>query len=459
MISFKLSELAIFGNYKLLGQDVVINKVSTDSRDCKDALFVALKGERFDGHDYIGKAVENGAIAIVSSKVLDPNAFKNVSIVLCNDTLKALGYCGYLVRRQCKAKIASLTGSCGKTTVKEFTQEILSLNGNSMCTNGNFNNDVGVPLTLLRLDNTLDYAVIEQGASHLFDIAHTCEFVKADTALINNVGKAHIEGFGSFDGVYKGKSEILESVLSNGGKAVIPSDSNYYERFASDYKSALLNGSLLTFGSHDFDFVQVSNIKDAIDGVSCSIRANDTSFDLKMNVIGAHNASNAAAATTLALMTGASEAALKAGLESVSSMQGRLCAHEFKKMTLIDDAYNASFNACMSAIDTLSLYKGHRVFIFGDMGELGNAAVELHEKLGEHAASKVDETLCVGPLSENTSRCAGVSGKHFNCHSDLVQYARDLLDKYPYVSFLVKGSHSMHMDTISKELIALGELL
>ena len=124
MISFKLSELAIFGNYKLLGQDVVINKVSTDSRDCKDALFVALKGERFDGHDYIGKAVENGAIAIVSSKVLDPNAFKNVSIVLCNDTLKALGYCGYLVRRQCKAKIASLTGSCGKTTVKEFTHEI-----------------------------------------------------------------------------------------------------------------------------------------------------------------------------------------------------------------------------------------------------------------------------------------------------------------------------------------------
>ena len=456
MISFKLSELAIFGNYKLLGQDVVINKVSTDSRDCKDALFVALKGERFDGHDYIGKAVENGAIAIVSSKVLDPNAFKNVSIVLCNDTLKALGYCGYLVRRQCKAKIASLTGSCGKTTVKEFTHEILSLNGNSMCTNGNFNNDVGVPLTLLRLDNTLDYAVIEQGASHLFDIAHTCEFVKADTALINNVGKAHIEGFGSFDGVYKGKSEILESVLSNGGKAVIPSDSNYYERFASDYKSALLNGSLLTFGSHDFDFVQVSNIKDAIDGVSCSIRANDTSFDLKMNVIGAHNASNAAAACALALITGAKENTLEQGLKNASSMKGRLFVHNFANLCLIDDAYNASFNAVIAAIDTLSLYKGHRVFIFGDMGELGDASKQLHEEVGLYAKDKVDELLCVGKQTIDTCQKASSIAKHFNCHEDLVQYARCLVAKFAYTSFLVKGSHSMHMDDISKEIITLG---
>lgn len=459
MISFSLGELATFGNYILKGQDLVIDAVSTDSRKCKNALFVALKGEKFDGHDYIEKAIEGGAVAVVSSKVLPESITDRVSIVLCDDTLKALGYCGYLVRRKSKARIASLTGSCGKTTVKELTHAILSICGNCMCTQGNFNNDVGVPLTLLSLTKDTKYAVIEQGASHLFDIAHTCEFVKANTAIINNVGGAHLEGFGSYDGVYRGKSQIIDDVLSRGGRAAVPSDSKYFERWKSEYASAFRKGSLVSFGTHEFDFVQYSNVKESLSGIEFDLRSPLNDYKIKMNVLGAHNASNAAAATTLALMTGASEAGLKAGLESASSMQGRLCAHDFKKMTVIDDAYNASFNACMSAIDTLSLYKGHRVFIFGDMGELGNAAVELHEKLGEHAASKVDETLCVGPLSENTSRCAGVSGKHFNCHSDLVQYARDLLDKYPYVSFLVKGSHSMHMDTISKELIALGELL
>lgn len=459
MISFSLSELATVGNYILKGQDLEVNAVSTDSRKCKNALFVALKGENFDGHDYIEKAVEGGAVAVVSSKVLPESITDRVSVVLCDNTLKALGYCGFLVRRKSRAKVASLTGSCGKTTVKEFSHAILSLCGNCICTQGNFNNDVGVPLTLMSITENTDYAVVEQGASHLFDIAHTCEFVKADTAVINNVGEAHIEGFGSYDGVYRGKSQILDDVLSRGGRAAVPSDSKYFERWKSEYASAFRNGSLVSFGTHDFDFVQFSCVKESLSGIEFNLRSPLKDYKIRMNVLGAHNASNAAAASALALMTGASESVLKEGLESVSSMQGRLCAHNFKRMSVIDDAYNASFNACISAVDTLSLYKGHRVFIFGDMGELGNASVELHEKLGLHAAQKVDETLCVGPLSKNTSSSAGVSGKHFNCHSDLVQYARDLLDKYPYVSFLVKGSHSMHMDTISKELIALGEQL
>ena len=458
MISFKLSELAIYGNYKLQGNDAVINAVSTDSRNCKDALFVALKGEKFDGHDFIEKAVDNGAIAVVSSKELPDNITSKVSVILCNDTLKALGYCGYLVRRQCKAKVASLTGSCGKTTVKEFTQAILSECGNSMCTNGNFNNDVGVPLTLMRLDNSLDFAVVEQGASHLFDNAHTCEFVKADTALINNVGGAHIEGFGSYDGVYRGKSQIIDDVLSHGGKAVVPSDSKYFERWSEEYKAAFRDGYLFSFGTHDFDLVQYSNVKDSLDGVSFTLRTPHTKFDIKMNVIGAHNASNAAAACALALITGADESKLETGLKKAQSLKGRLSVHNFKNFALIDDAYNASYNACLSAIDTLSLYQGHKVMIFGDMGELGEAKVELHQDVGAHCVGKVDELLCVGELSKYSCDKAHNIAKHFNCHSDLVQYARNLLKQYPFVSFLVKGSHAMHMDDISKELLALGEL-
>lgn len=457
MISFKLSELAVYGNYKLTGGDLAVNKVSTDSRDCKGAVFVALKGEKFDGHDYIEKAIAGGADAVVSSKVLDDKITSKVPVVLCDDTQKALGYCGYLVRRQCKAKIASLTGSCGKTTVKEFTHSILSLNGNSMCTNGNFNNDIGVPLTLLRLDNTLDYAVIEQGASHLFDISHTCEFVKADTALINNVGGAHIEGFGSYDGVYKGKTEILENVLSTGGIGVVPSESKYITRWQSDFKAAFNQGKLFTFGPNATDFVQYCNVKDAKDGVSFTICTQGKSFDIKMNVIGAHNASNAAAACALALITGAKVDTLEQGLKNASSMKGRLYVHNFKNMCLIDDAYNASYNAVIAAIETLSLYEGYKVMIFGDMGELGDAAIELHEKVGELAKGKVDEILCVGELTKYTCKSAGNKAKHFNCQSDLVQCARELIQKHSFTSFLVKGSHSMHMDNISKELISAGE--
>lgn len=456
MISFKLSELAVYANYKLLGADREISAVSTDSRNCKDALFVALVGERFDGHDFIEKAIDNGAVAVVSSKVLPENVVNKVPVVLCNDTQKALGYCGYLVRRQSKAKIASLTGSCGKTTVKEFTHSILSLCGKSMCTNGNFNNDIGVPLTLLRLEKDTEFAVIEQGASHLFDIAHTCEFVKADTAIINNVGGAHIEGFGSYDGVYKGKSEILEDVLSRGGMAAVPSDNKYFERWKSDYKSAFASGKLLSFGSHEFDFVRFSNVKNSADGLSFTLTCPNQSFDISMNVMGAHNASNAAAACTLALISGADEAKLKEGLLSSGAIKGRLFANTFSNMSVIDDAYNASYNAVIAALDTLNLQTGHKVMILGDMGELGDAAIELHESVGEHAASKVDELLCVGPLTEHTCKKAGNKAKHFNCHADLVKYARTVINNHPYTSFLVKGSHSMHMEEITKELIALG---
>lgn len=457
MISFTLGELSILGNYVLLGSDKKIDHVSTDSRNCSGALFVALKGERFDGHDYIEKAIEAGAVAVVSQKLLPKSITDKVSVVLCDDTVKALGYAGLLVRRKSRAKIASLTGSCGKTTVKELTFSILSECGSTLCTQGNFNNDIGVPLTLLNLCEDNQYAVIEQGGSHLFDISHTCEFVRADTALINNVGGAHLEGFGSYDGIYRGKSQIIDSVLSRGGKAAVPSDSQYFKRWQSEYKAAFNDGSLVSFGSHDYDFVQYKNVVQSTLGIEFCLRVKDREFAVSLNMLGAHNAQNAAAACALSLITGAASEALEAGLKKASSIQGRLFAHEYKKFTVIDDAYNASFNACLSAADTLSLYSGHRVYIFGDMGELGDEAVSLHEKLGEHVKDRVDEILTVGKLSENTSRCAGVIGRHFNCHSDLVQYARDLVKKYPYVTFLVKGSHAMHMDTVSKELMALGE--
>lgn len=270
MIPFYLSELARKAQGTLSGEDIEVASVTTDSRNCPPgSLFIALKGEKFDAHDFLEKAVLSGAAALGVS--LGGNF--SVPCVKCADTLRLLGLAGLLVREKCPAKIGAVTGSCGKTTVKEMAYSILKQGFNAMCTNGNFNNDVGVPLTLLRFDEKLDYAIIEQGASHKEDIKRTSEFVQADAAVITNVGQAHIEGFGSAYGVYKGKSEILDSVLARGGIGIVPSCSQWIDEWKKDYKEAFLQGKMLTFGYNDDDFVKVSEVKSSSQEVSFILTA------------------------------------------------------------------------------------------------------------------------------------------------------------------------------------------
>ena len=234
MIAFAIHELLRLAQGELhigtkaaqegMDRNQVIEFVSTSSKDINNdkTLFVPLKGERFDAHDFIGDAISNGAKIIASSRSMDElkaslgddaSKLDEVMVLECKDTLRLLGLTGQIVRCKAKALVCAITGSCGKTTVKEMTASILSELGKTLYTEGNFNNDVGVPLTLRRLDDSYDFAVIEQGASHLGDIERTCEFVKAQYALITNVGEAHIMGFGSREGVYKGKSEILDSLF------------------------------------------------------------------------------------------------------------------------------------------------------------------------------------------------------------------------------------------------------
>ncbi len=451
MIEFKLSELAEIAGACLQGADLGIKKVSTDSRDCKGALFIALKGERFDAHDFIGKAVENGAAAVGVSRDISLPA--GVSVIKCADTLRLLGLAGLLVRQKCPAKVVSLTGSCGKTTVKELTAAILSEVGKTQCTKGNFNNDVGVPLTLLSLEKDTQYAVIEQGASHLKDIGRTCEFVRSQAALINNVGGAHIEGFGSYEGVYKGKSEILDDVLSRGGIGILPRDSQWFESWQRDYEKAFTEGKIMTFGSHPDSDVRFSGVSESADGVSFTISYKDKSFAASLNMLGAHNASNAAAACALSLAAGAPFDALKTGLSKAKTLKGRLTVTDYKNFTLIDDAYNASFNAVIAALDTLKLQQGRRVMIFGDMGELGSAAEELHRGVGEHARDCVDEILCEGQLTKFTAQAAGARGMHFESRAALISHLEELINK-ERCCFLIKGSHAMRMDEIGQALTA-----
>ncbi len=464
MIPFQLKDLCSSAQGVLSGDDLCIEAVTTDSRKAAGALFIALKGERFDGHDFLDKAIDGGAVALGVSKELDDSIKnlcqqKHIAILKCSDTLRLLGLAGKTVRDQSKAKVVSLTGSCGKTTVKELTALILAKKGKTLATAGNFNNDVGVPLTLLNLEQDTEFAVIEQGASHPQDIARTCEFVGSEVALINNAGSAHIEGFGSLRGVYLGKSEILQDVFSRGGIGIVPSASNWIDAWKSDFKNELQDGRLITFGLADDDFVKVSNIKTTLDGVECSLKAQGYEFAVKLPLLGAHNALNAAAACALALKAGAEVSMLKDGLLSYRPMAGRLCVKKFAGFTLIDDAYNASFNSVIAALDVLAQGEGRRVFIFGDMGELGSEAIALHEKVGAHAKLCVDELWCLGRLSEHSCKAFGAKAVHFESHETLIKAALELASSNTYASFLVKGSHAMHMDLINNALIKSGETL
>ncbi len=515
MQAFKLQELLSLAQLQLplesSEQEQVlaleIKSVSTSSREIgEQCLFVPLKGERFDGHDFIMSALEQGAVAFASAmskqellsrcEVDKRDAFAALMhkavIIPCPDTLRFFGQCGQLVRQKCAPQLVlgAITGSCGKTSVKEMTASILSQCGTTLFTQGNFNNDVGVPLTLLRLDQSQQFAIIEQGASHLQDIARTAEFVEADYALITNVGQAHILGFGSREGVYHGKSEILDQLFAlhplknegagagtgagagagserRGGFGIVPADSEWFAKWQEDYADFVAAGKLLSFGEMDHATMQVSNIvvNSQEESLSFHLHCADQRFpldaDITLPVLGRHNAINAAAAALLALTMGATAEAVVAGLSSAKLMQGRLSAQHYKNLTVIDDAYNASFNAVIAAIDTLSAQNGVRILILGDMGELGDEEILLHEKVGSHAQGKIDLLLCIGPLSQYCVQKMGHQALHFLHHEDLIAMLQGKIEQEiaagHHVSCLVKGSHAMHMEKVVAALQDFGK--
>lgn len=472
MISFKLYDLLDKLNLdKDLYENIEITKVSSNSKDCNKALFVALKGERFDAHDFIYDAIKNGAIAILSRFTkeefllnnkdkldFDPALIEkgNVIFIPFSDTLRGFGLASLCVREKFTGLIAAITGSCGKTTVKEMTYSILATMGKAMCTYKNFNNDVGVPLTLFNLDNSLKFAVVEQGASHPLDIKRTCEFVKSDVALINNVGKAHLEGFITYEGVYKGKSEILDDALSRGKVGIVPIDSPFYETWKKDYDKYFKLGKIKTFGFSDNADCVVSHVESKDDALNFDLTIKKETIHCSLNLLGEHNALNAAAAALLSYECGASLQNIKDGLNNARTLSGRLLKVKKDNFTFIDDAYNASFNATLSSLDVLKQQKGYRVMVFGDMGELGDETIALHESIGHKAQDCADMLLCIGPLSSYSVKAMGQNAYHFENHDALIEFLHNLILEKKDLVIMVKGSHSMHMDRIVDFLKTLG---
>ncbi|WP_407321834.1 UDP-N-acetylmuramoyl-tripeptide--D-alanyl-D-alanine ligase [Dickeya ananatis] len=443
MISVSLQQLADVLGARLVGENLTISDVSTDTRKLSaGCLFIALRGEKFDAHDYAADAVNNGATALLVSKHLPID----VPQLVVEDTRLALGVMAGWVRQQSRARVVALTGSSGKTSVKEMAASILRQCGNVLYTAGNFNNDIGVPLTLFRLTPEHDYAVIELGANHIGEIAYTTAMVRPEAALVNNLAAAHLEGFGSLEGVAQAKGEIFGGLPSQ-GVAIVNADSHDEAR----WQNVLTGKTLWRFspqGRAGVDFY-ASDIRVSERGTDVVLHTPMGDIAVTLPLPGRHNIANALAATALALAVGASLEAVKSGLEQLQAVPGRLFPIALAPgKLLLDDSYNANVGSMTAAAQVLAEMPGYRVLVVGDMAELGQDALACHRQVGETAReANIDKVLSVGTLSALIGEASG-AGEHFDNKAALIDRLRALVTQHNTITVLIKGSRSAAMEQV-----------
>lgn len=428
-----------------LSDDVVFTGVSTDTRNIQSGdLFVALQGDRFDGHSYVPEAVKKGASAIVVSIVAETV----VPQLQVADTRLAYGIIARQNRRQFSGTVVAITGSSGKTTTKDMIAAILSECGAVLATQKNLNNEVGVPLTLLEIDGSHQYAVIELGASAVGDIEYLSQFTEPNIAVVTNVMSAHIEGFGSIQTIAKTKGEIFES-LSGNGTAVVNRDDDFFEQWQQQAGDA----KVVTFSLKDSsaDFFARDIVVDKTGVTRFLLCYQKEVCRIELGLLGLHNISNAVAAAAVALSAGADLQQVKKGLEKIRPINGRLKSISLGRLTVIDDTYNASPGSVMAAIDVLERFPGHRCLVLGTMAELGIEAEKLHEEVAEYARGKnLDQLIVVGEFAEMMAGRFGCSAVAYSSMEKLLEEANTLLVGG---TVLVKGSRSARMERVVQSLV------
>lgn len=447
MITFSLETLAAITGGELIGENVRISEVTTDTRKVTaGSLFIALSGERFDAHDFIDQAAGQGAAALLVSRPLSTD----IPQVRVSDTRIALGQIAAWVRQHASARVVALTGSSGKTSVKEMTAAILRQCGETLYTAGNLNNDIGVPLTLLRLTPQHQYAVIELGANHQGEIAYTTALTSPEAALINNLAAAHLEGFGSLAGVAKAKGEIFAG-LPEKGIAIV----NLQSHDLSGWQPQLADKTLWRFtaeGNENSEFY-TSDLQMTAQGSRFTLHTPRGAIAITLPLPGRHNIANALAAAALALAVDAPLDAIQAGLSQLQAVAGRLFPVVLTPGQLIlDDSYNANVGSMTAAVNVLADMPGYRVFVVGDMAELGEQSVQCHRDVGQAARDAgIDKVLSVGTLSRDISETSGV-GEHFSEKTALTERLRNLLSEHAAMTILIKGSRSAAMEQVVQSL-------
>jgi UDP-N-acetylmuramoyl-tripeptide--D-alanyl-D-alanine ligase len=446
----RLSEVARLLDGEATGADVVFTAVSTDSRQLPaGALFVALTGPNFDGHDFVAAARQRGAVAaLVGRPVADPLPQLRVA-----DPRLALGRLAAAWRARFTGPLIALTGSNGKTTLKEMIAAILRQRGPTLATEGNLNNDLGVPLTLLRLNAEHAYAVIEMGANHHGEIAYLTHLVRPDVAIINNAGPCHLDGFGDVAGVARGKGEIFQG-LGPDGVAIINRDDAY-----ADYWAGLNPGRRIV----DFGLDRPAAVRGAVlDAATNRFRllTADGEIEISLPLPGRHNVRNALAAAAAALAVGATLEDIRRGLENLRGVGGRLQRLPgWHGGAVIHDAYNANPASLAAALEAVGAGPGRKWLVLGDMRELGPAAEALHARSGREARNAGFERLyALGEHSRAAATAFGTGGQYFDDVDALVAHLnRALRQGGEPALVLVKGSRGMRMERVVAALTATGE--
>ncbi len=447
----QLSALAKAIDGTLIGQDAEFSQVSTDTRSIQPGdFFVALQGENFDGHQYIDTAKQAGAVAAMVSRTQEVE----LAQVKVADTRLGLGAMAKAWLQQFTPKKIAITGSSGKTTVKEMVAAICSGVGPTLSTLGNLNNEIGVPLTLCRLGSEDRFAVVEMGANHKGEIAYTAGLVEPDIALVNNVGAAHLEGFGSLEGVAEAKSEIYQA-LPPAAVAVINLDDQFVEVFKA--KSAHCRQLTYSLVDESADVHLVSENMNATGQYQFTAMVQGKPVLMQLSLIGRHNVANALAAIAITHAAGCPPDKIKGGLEMVHAVPGRLrVVEELSAIKVIDDSYNANPDSMKSAIDVLAGLPGDACLALGGMAELGADSSHLHREIGAYAARKGIGT--VYGLGESAAQYRegflsvpghGVFVTAENQH----RLAEDLFANQRDKTILIKGSRSSAMEKVIERMI------
>ncbi|MCX2781380.1 UDP-N-acetylmuramoyl-tripeptide--D-alanyl-D-alanine ligase [Microbulbifer thermotolerans] len=435
---------------ELINGSVQFEQVCTDTRQLdSNALFVALKGERFDAHDFVGE-LEGQVLGLVVDREIPGSKLPQWRVA---DTTEALGQIGRMCREQFKGRVIAVTGSCGKTTVKEMLAAIFSQRHNPCVTRGNLNNQFGLPMTLFELTSDHDVLILEMGASGPDEIAYLCGIAKPQVSAVNNVMPAHVEGFGSVDAIARAKGKIYTG-LETGGTAVVNADDDYANYWLERMPEGV---HTLEVGlGHQWP-IHADNI--ALDDNGCptfDLCIEGLAHRVRLQLLGEHNVHNALVAAGCAFAAGVPAAEIASGLQSLGGVAGRmqeLCG--IKGAAIIDDTYNANPGSVAAAIELLAQRRGKRVLVLGDMAELGADAEEMHRQMGELARERgLDALFTLGPLGAAAS-VAFSAGRHLPLRSyrdrqPLIAALTHELNKNTTV--LVKGSRSARMELVVQAL-------
>lgn len=428
--------------------------VCIDTRTlCHGDLFIALRGENYDAHDFLPQAVEAGAIALVVEQYTESLQIPQLVVA---DTTLALGQVAKFNRACFHGRLIGITGSSGKTTVKGMVTEILNNCGSVYATPGNFNNHIGVPLSLLSLEERHDFAVIEMGASAVGEIDYLTQLAQPDIALVNNIMAAHVEGFGSVANIAKAKGEIF-SGLDTQGTAVINLDSEYSQQLLELASGKSITTISLSDASAEFYAVDIKSREHS--QYSFRLNSPQGQHDVHLQVMGVQNVSNALAAAAVSAAAGASLTDIVSGLESYKTISGRLSECKgINNSLVIDDTYNANPGSVKAAIDTLITNSPDKetVLVLGDLAELGEDSEALHKELGLYAKDRgVKYLITVGKHSQSASCEFGKNARHFACHSEAIGYLLKNIGRQ--MVLLVKGSRSARMELIVQAITQSGE--